>query len=626
MTYLKKFYFPYDSLRDVQKDLIKKVDQSLSDKSNLLVHAPTGLGKTAATLCPAIKHAIENDLTVFFLTSRHTQHLIAIETLQQIKEKFNTKIIATDIVGKKWMCPVPGTDRLYANEFAEYCKSVRESNKCEFFQNTKQGTKLSHEANLVLEQIKNICPCHAEKIVELCSDYKLCPYEINTALARESRVIIADYYYIFNPHIQKLFFGKTGKELEKSIIIVDEAHNLPMRVRELLTQRLSNYMISRSIKEAEKFEYNETKQRLQIILKLIERLTKDIVYNEKLVTKKDFVVGLPKVEYFQLIEDFKFIAESIREKEKQSYIGSIAGFLESWTGQDEGYVRIITKKLTSKGKKPILTLSYRCLDPSLLSSEIISESYSTIMMSGTLTPLNMYQDILGVDNSILEKYKSTFPKENKLSLIIPETTTKYSQRSQAQFKRIAEICAEITNLVPGNSIIFFPSYKLRDSVNKYLFDTCKKTTFLEIPNMSKKEKTDMLERFKKYNKSGAVLLAVVSGSFGEGIDLPGDLLKAAIIVGLPLQVPDLETRALIQYYDEKFSKGWDYGYLFPAMNRAMQSAGRVIRSETDKGAVIFLDERYAWPNYYRCLPMNENIEITRNYKKRIEAFFSYDKK
>ena len=144
--------------------------------------------------------------------------------------------------------------------------------------------------------------------------------------------------------------------------------------------------------------------------------------------------------------------------------------------------------------------------------------------------------------------------------------------------------------------------------------------------MSKKEKTDMLERFKKYNKSGAVLLAVVSGSFGEGIDLPGDLLKAAIIVGLPLQVPDLETKALIQYYDEKFSKGWDYGYLFPAMNRAMQSAGRVIRSETDKGAVIFLDERYAWPNYYRCLPMNENIEITRNYKKRIEAFFSYDKK
>ena len=97
MTYLKKFYFPYDSLRDVQKDLIKKVDQSLSDKSNLLVHAPTGLGKTAATLCPAIKHAIENDLTVFFLTSRHTQHLIAIETLQQIKEKFNTKIIATEI-------------------------------------------------------------------------------------------------------------------------------------------------------------------------------------------------------------------------------------------------------------------------------------------------------------------------------------------------------------------------------------------------------------------------------------------------------------------------------------------------------------------------------------------------
>ncbi|MBS1266686.1 MAG: ATP-dependent DNA helicase [Candidatus Woesearchaeota archaeon] len=624
MTSLKKFYFPYESLREVQKGLILKVDKTLSNKSNILVHAPTGLGKTAATLCPAIKHAIEEDLTIFFLTSRHTQHLIAIETLQKIKDKFNTKIISTDLVGKKWMCPVPGTDRLYSNEFAEYCKAVRESGKCEFYQNTKKKSGLSPEAQLVLKQIEDICPCHSEKIVELCSEHKICPYEINSALARKSRVIIADYYYIFNPFIQKLFFAKTGKELEKSIIIVDEAHNLAKRVRSLLTQRMSNFMLSRAIKEAKKFGLTQTKQRLQMLQKSIEKLSKKIKRNEIKVTKRDFIVDIKNVEYYKLVEDFKSVADTVRATEKQSYIGGIASFLEAWAGPDQGYVRIISRKRLSKGKKTLLTLSYRCLDPSLLSKDILDESYSTILMSGTLTPLDMYKDILGAQNAATQKYKSTFPTKNKLSLIIPETTTKYSERNQEQYKRIAEICSEITNIVPGNSIIFFPSYKLRDSVNRYFINMCEKTTFSEIPGMSKKEKRNMLEKFKDYNKTGAVLLGVVSGSYGEGIDLPGDLLKAAIIVGLPLQVPDLETKALIKYYDEKFNKGWDYGYLFPAINRAMQSAGRVIRSKTDKGAVIFLDERYGWSNYYRCLPKDSPPLITRRYADKLKKFFEVE--
>ena len=117
------------------------------------------------------------------------------------------------------------------------------------------------------------------------------------------------------------------------------------------------------------------------------------------------------------------------------------------------------------------------------------------------------------------------------------------------------------------------------------------------------------------------MLAVVSGSFGEGIDLPGDLLKAVVVVGLPLSVPDLETKALIKYYDEKFGLGWDDGYIFPAMNKVMQNAGRVIRSETDRGAIIFLDERYSWHHYRRCFPTDWNIVITKLWKERLEEFF-----
>lgn len=174
--------------------------------------------------------------------------------------------------------------------------------------------------------------------------------------------------------------------------------------------------------------------------------------------------------------------------------------------------------------------------------------------------------------------------------------------------------------IPGNSAVFFPSFKLRDSVHNYMRH-CDKTVFIEHQGMSKNEKEDLLEKFKQYKDEGASLLGVITGSFGEGIDLPGDYLKGVIVVGLPLQKPDLETEALIKYYDKKFGKGWDYGYLFPAFNKTLQSAGRCIRSETDKGTIIFLDERYSWPNYYRCFPQTWNIKQTMMYEYELEKFF-----
>ena len=162
---------------------------------------------------------------------------------------------------------------------------------------------------------------------------------------------------------------------------------------------------------------------------------------------------------------------------------------------------------------------------------------------------------------------------------------------------------------------------MRDTIDKYFTSLCRKTTFLERAILTKKEKSEMLERFKEYKDTGAVLLGAATGSFGEGIDLPGELLKCVIIVGLPLQKPDLETKELISYYDLKFGKGWDYGYLFPAFNKALQNAGRCIRSRKDKGVIIFLDERYNWPNYFRCFPSDTGIKTTHLYIDRIKEFF-----
>jgi len=615
---LAKLLFPHSVIRNIQDDMLLDVDNVVKNKKCLIMHAPTGIGKTAGVLAPVLAYAIKNKLTIFFLTNRHTQHVIAIDTLKKIKEKYNLNIKAADIIGKKWMCPVPGIERLYSSEFAEYCKTVREDNKCEFYANTRKKSKPTVKAKAVLSELKQLSPCHIETVKDLCSKQKLCPYEISALMARDANVIITDYYYIFSPTIRDSFFKRIQKDINETIIIVDEGHNLSLRVRDLMTERLSIFMVKRAISEAKKFKYNEAKKNLIEIKNILENLAKDIKENgEALIRREEFAKKVNMIsDYDDLISDFEFIGDAIRETKKQSSIGSIARFLNTWQGSDEGFVRIIEKK-----PKAII-LSYRCLDPSLVTRDVINSAHSTIIMSGTLTPTTMYRDLLGFEKDTVEKlYKSPFPIKNRLNLIIPETSTKYSLRNEKQFRRIAKICADIVNEVPGNSALFFPSYYLRDAVNHFFTKLCRKTTFLENPNLNKEEKKELLEKFKSYKDSGAVLLCVASGSFGEGIDLPG-VLKCVVVIGIPLQKPDLEARALIDYYDKKFGKGWDYGYMFPAFNKSLQSAGRCIRSSTDRGVIIFLDQRYAWSTYFKCFPVDWNIKISKNYLREINSFFS----
>ncbi|MFC1698214.1 ATP-dependent DNA helicase, partial [Nanoarchaeota archaeon] len=604
-------FFPHEKIRPTQDEFMQNVTLALKSQKNLLVHAPTGIGKTAAALSPAVEYALNNNKTIFFLTSRNTQHKIAIDTLKEMKDKFKLKLTATSIVGKRNMCSQPGSDLMMSNEFYEYCKGMREDKNCEYYNNTKKGQSPTPYAKIILEQLKEKSPISTEELMKICKENKtkkkLCSYYAAIELAKNSNVIISDYYYIFHPRIRDTFLSSINKELKDIIVIADEGHNLPTRIRDMMSQRLTTIMLVRAIKEAEKFKFQETAQILKTILDILINLSNDLnsisenklkPQDEKYIKKSDFIKEIEiTYDYDQMSADLHFIAEDIREKQKRSYIGSVASFLDAWSGEDDGFVRIINKKRSKRSNQNIIILSYRCLDPSLVTTEIIEQMHSVILMSGTLTPTNMYRELLGFKDTLtIEKqFKSPFPDENRLAMVIPDTTTKYSQRSEDQFKRIAEITAEIANSTPGNSAIFFPSYYLRDQINKYFNPLCKKSTFTENGDMTKRDKEEMLESFKKYEKIGAVLLGCSSGNFAEGIDLPGDLLKCVVVVGLPLQSPDLETKRLIEYYDQKFKKGWDYGYLLPAFTKSLQSAGRCIRSETDKGAIIFLDERYKWP-------------------------------
>jgi DNA excision repair protein ERCC-2 len=235
----------------------------------------------------------------------------------------------------------------------------------------------------------------------------------------------------------------------------------------------------------------------------------------------------------------------------------------------------------------------------------------------------MFADLLGIPafRRVAKEYPSPFPRENRLALVVPQTTTRFTHRSEEQFRAIACQCAKIANSISGCIALFFPSYSIRNSVNRYFAGLYKRTLFLEQQGMTKEQKQEFLQRFVRHSQSGAALLAAASGSFGEGIDLPGTL-KGVIVVGLPLDRPDIESQQLIDYYDKKFGKGWEYGYTMPALTRTMQNAGRCIRSEKDRGVIVLLDERYAWPRYFKAFPAEWHLKVCPEPVAEIQKFFA----
>lgn len=613
--------FPHKEKRPVQEEFLKDVVNALNYDKHLLAHAPTGLGKTAV-LGPALFYSLRKKKTVFFMTPRHTQHKIAVETLKLIKKKHNVDLLAVDFIGKKWMCQQPGVQVLSSSEFAEYCSDMLEKGSCDYYNKIKTKGKTSIDAQNVLKQLKSANPLSVEQVCKTCGEAGLCPYEMSCILAQKADVVICDYFHVLSPPIRDIFFKKINKELDKSVLIFDEAHNLPSRTRELLTSNLSTFTIDASAKECNKLGYDDSVKHIKKMRKILESFAQDkttVDKNEALVLKDEFVDGVEDVdEYNSLMLRLNQIGSQVLELKKRSATKAVALFLNYWLGQDEGFARILKKAFSRKGEAYI-GLSYRCLDPSLILKPI-AEQARIICMSGTLMPTQMYKDLFGFEAETKE-YHDPFPKQNRLNIIVPKTTTKFTERDPEMWQKIAAVASSIANTIPGNSAIFFPSYYIMDKVNEHFSKSCEKTIFTERPEMSKEERDDFLERFKSYKDTGAVLLGCSAGSFGEGIDLPGDYLKGVIVVGLPLAKPDLETKQLIDYYDRRFSKGWDYGYVYPALLKAIQNAGRCIRSETDKGVVVFLDERYQWQSYYKCFPKDWQIKITRTPIGLIEEFF-----
>ncbi len=611
-------FFPYTTIRPQQDLFMSDLNQVFTHKKILIAHAPTGLGKTGSALSIAIDHALAHKKRVLFLTNRHTQHQLALQTIKQIQEKSGVTITAVDLFGKRWMCS-QNVQNLFGNDFNEYCKAVVEKGECEFYNTVYTKKEPTVEAKLVISSLKKQGALHMEEMKSVCEEKRMCSYEISLSVAKDALVLVGDYNYLFSPFVQSSFFSKIGVEVEDFIVVVDEAHNLPSRVMEMMSSTLTTFSLKNSIIEAKKFGYGGIISWLQEIMRILTNFSSDFSANiqEKTINKNSFMKQISSfTDYDDLCNELAIAADEIRAKQRRSYLGGIAHFLESWKGEDEGFARILSEEKTPYG--PSLTLHYSCLDPSVITKPVFSRVYAGVLMSGTFKPTSMYKDLLGIDRAQEKEYESPFPLENRLTLIVPQTTTKYSLRGETMFANIALICSKIIFLVPGNVALFFPSYDLRDRICLHLQSS--KKFFWEKQDMTSEDKTLLLQDFKSCRKDGAVLLGVSGANFAEGVDLPGDLLNGVVVVGLPLGRPDLKTNRLIEYYTKRFGRGFEYGYIYPALNKCFQSAGRCIRSETDRGAVIFLDERFSWPNYFSCFP-KEGVVVSSDYEKHLQNFF-----
>jgi len=612
--------FPFETVRPEQDKLMDDIRAAISSGQCIIAHAPTGLGKTAAALAPAIEYALKNKLTVFFLTSRNTQHTFVMETLREICKK--EKLVAVDFVGKKGMCPRMRDYEERALNFVEFCKNQKKEGACEEYKKTIRKADFTKDAESFVEDLIANGPLYVGELVDKCSG-KFCAYEISTRLAQRANVIVADYYHLFSPRVRKVFLTRIKKELAKSIVIVDEAHNLPERVRNLLTSKLNTLSLNKLAREVDgnKEVLSDISDR---VYELANMACRDST--EAKVTKQDFVELVEAAagrKYSEFIEDLEKAGEDIDDPDDSDNFTKLVDFFRSWRGEEEGFTRVVSLEKTRGGTK-LASLEYSCLHPGTLAGALLASVYSSVLMSGTLVPTDMYRDVLGLKRStVLRMYPNPFSTHNRCVLISPTITTKYEERDEAMYKRIAIACTQIINSVNGNSAVFFSSYEVLNKTLFYLQELCEKRLFVEVRGMTKEERQGLISRFKQnLVAGGGAIIGVQGASFSEGIDLPGDFLSAVAIVGVPFAPPDLRQKAVINYYEKNFGKGWDYGYNFPAINKALQAAGRCIRSETDKGVIVFLDKRFGWSKYSQVIPPDWTVRMTDDFSGKIERFFS----
>ena len=654
-----ELFFAHENVRDSQGEMISDGVRVLSEGGFLLAAAPTGIGKTAAALASALQSSFDNRLStersnIIFMTGRQSQHKIVVDTVRKINSRIPDgipKISLVDIIGREGMC--------------DHVEAM--TGKCNCEDDVVEESRKSRRADLrqrILEE-----PRHVDWTVKYGRARKICPWAAARSAAGHADVLVCDYNHVFVENVREASLPAMGIELESSILIIDEAHNLPDRIRSGLERRVTDQVFRRARDNIE--EYKGNLQRKVDSLDIEE--SKDLIRARELEKQID-ALQAPVQEWLEKLKienentrgddlristtDFlEVISKSINgvlDDEQDDDISRVNGMVQrlfsvvideeedSEEDEQNDCTRIaeILEICIRYRKSPALALVFdhsleqprltsHLLDPSLLGEEIFERCRGSILMSGTLFPPEMYSEILGVprEKASCRIYSSDFPISNRPVLIASDVTSKFTEREMSM-SLIGEHVRAVIENTKGNVAIFAPSYSMLDRVHSDFENLgwSSKRVIKEEQRMSKRRVEAMISTlYEQRDMGGVAIFGVLNGKLSEGVDYSDNILDALVCIGLPMAPPSAKQDALIEYFTDKFdrNRAWKYVSLQPAVNSVLQALGRPIRKKEDRAIVVLLEKRMLERRVSDCMPKMMRMQTSKPSRtaERVRAFF-----
>ena len=591
-----EFPYPY---RKGQKELVSGVYHTMRTEKQLFIQAPTGIGKTMAAIFPAVRAVGEgHGDKIFYLTAKTITRTVAEEAFHILKEKgLSYKTIS--ITAKEKLCLCEETD----------CNPE----KCPYAEGHFDRINAA-----VFEILNEKDTYLREDLLEQAEKHRVCPYEMCLDISSWVDAVICDYNYVFDPNVYLRRFFSDGVKGDY-LFLIDEAHNLVERGRKMYSAVLCKEDFLETAKIVK-----EHSAKLYKILKKCNRMMLEYKRECDECTVMENIAGL-SLQLMNLLGEMENFLEKEHEEKVQKAVlefsFSVRHFLNMYDIADENYV--IYSHYDDE-QRFLITLY--CVNPKRNLQECLNKGRGAVFFSGTFLPLPYYRSLFSErrdDYAICAS--SPFLRENLKLLVACDVSSKYTRRGVSEYEKMAEYIYELAAGKQGNYMVFFPSYRMLEDIYEIFRNKTEERQFevsciLQSSNMTEQEREEFLEAFQENSAKTLIGFCVMGGIFSEGIDLTGERLIGAAIVGTGLPQVGCEREILKNYYDEKAQNGFAYAYRYPGMNKVLQAAGRVIRTKEDRGVVLLLDERFLqreylelfpqeWQSYERCTVGNAGQKI-----------------
>lgn len=592
-----EFPFPY---REGQRDLVVSVYRTILRKKKLFIQAPTGVGKTMATVFPAVR-AVGEGLgeKIFYLTAKTITRTVAEQAFSLLKEK--------GLLYK--------TITLTAKEKICFCEEAEcNPDACPYAKG-----HFDRVNDAVFDLITHSGDWSREVLEEQAKKHMVCPFEMSLDVSNWADAVICDYNYAFDPQAHlKRFFSESGKG--EYLFLIDEAHNLVERGREMYSASLYKEDLL-EVRKLVKAEDPKLAKGLSECNQQFLELKRECEHYQILKSVSHIVLKLMNV--LSKLEDY---LEECKDAEKKKrvldFYFAVRSFLNVHDIMDENYV--IFSEMMEDGRFQIKLF---CVNPAVNLQNYLEQGNSTIFFSATLLPVHYYKKLLSVEKDDYAVYAhSSFPQENKFLFIGTDVSTRYTRRGESTYQRFARYIAVMAEQKKGNYMAFFPSYRFLEEVHTCFLECVdhEVDSICQVSYMDEEQREEFLEEFEQEREKSLVAFCVMGGIFSEGIDLTDDKLIGAVIAGTGLPQVCTEREILKQYFNVADMDGFDYAYLYPGMNKVLQSAGRVIRTESDRGVILLLDDRFRAMRYREVFPrewQQYQLGSVKNLEQEIRTFW-----